>query len=217
MRQSNAISQPTLLCFQRIPSIGRGTTSNFSTDVWINDYEDVIKLQKAIKQKERVVSTTSRLRFRHNMLNTPNRIPNKKAIPPSRIPILSSRVLKATVSNPAAAVSTTITATQTTTINEVTSGKIRLDEKIKGKCKSLSTTYFSQGHYPHLQQGTVVNRVKKCAVCQENNKTPNLHRKQQKQQQKQKQNHYQHLLYQAFRLVTTFNCSSLSIYSCCPE
>lgn len=188
MCQSN--NNPTTLpCFQRRSSIRRGTISSLSKDVRVNDFVEIIKQQKAIQQKERDVDT-SLLRRRHSMLNMSNKLPSKKPSLPPRIRTMSISDLKATVSNAAsnntdnAAVvaPTTTHASTMDNVTKVTSGKIRLDEKIKGKCKSpvfFSQEQQQQQQHPSLptqqqQQDTIINHLRKCAACHENKKEINL-------------------------------------------
>lgn len=185
MCQSNN-SPTTLPSFQRRSSIRRGTISSLSKDVRANDFVEIIKQQKAIQQKERDVDT-SLLRRRHSMLNMSNKLPSKKPILPPRIRTMSISDLKATVSNAASnntdnaavAAPTTTHASTMDNITKVTSGKIRLDEKIKGKCKS-PTLFSQEQQHPssptqqQQQHDTVTNHLRKCVACSESRKEINL-------------------------------------------
>lgn len=183
MCQTNATttSPPTLPCFQRRSSIRRGTISSLSKDVRVNDFVEIIKKQKAIQQKEREVLDTSSvmLRRRHSMMNMSNRVAassTKKPNLPPRIRTMSNSDLKAAAAaNAATATNTTdnnaaaaSSATHAVNMEKALSGRTRLDEKNKGKCKS--PTLFSQ----EQQQETVINHLRKCAACHENKKEISL-------------------------------------------
>ncbi|KAL7311877.1 hypothetical protein PS15m_009589 [Mucor circinelloides] len=184
MCQTNTTHPPTLPSFQRRSSIRRGTISSLSKDVRVNDFVEIIKKQKAIQQKEREVDTSSQvLRRRHSMMNMSNRVAaTKKPNLPPRIHTMSNGDLKTTAANAATnttdnnatttfpASATSPSATHAVNMEKVASGKIRLDEKIKGKCKS--PTLLSQEQ--QQQQETVINHLRKCVACHENKKEINL-------------------------------------------
>lgn len=186
MCQTNTAHPPTLPSFQRRSSIRRGTISSLSKDVRVNDFVEIIKKQKAIQQKEREVDTSSQvLRRRHSMMNMSNRVAaTKKPNLPPRIHTMSNGDLKTTAANAATnttdnnattttfpASATSPSATHAVNMEKVASGKIRLDEKIKGKCKS--PTLLSQ-EQQQQQQETVINHLRKCVACHENKKEINL-------------------------------------------
>ncbi|KAK4519185.1 SWI/SNF and RSC complex subunit Ssr3 [Mucor velutinosus] len=180
---------PALPCFQRRSSIRRGTISSLSKDVRVNDFVEIIKKQKAIQQKERDVDTSSMmLKRRHSMMNMSNRVvTTKKPNLPSRIRTMSNSDLKVNAAANAAAAATYTTdnnatttvaasatspsATHASNMEKASSGRIRLDEKNKGKCKS--PTPFSQEQQQKHQE-TVINHLRKCAACHENKKEINL-------------------------------------------
>ncbi|KAL9559162.1 hypothetical protein MBANPS3_000566 [Mucor bainieri] len=187
MCQTNATNPPTLPCFQRRSSIRRGTISSLSKDVRVNDFVEIIKKQKAIQQKERDVDTSSMmLRRRHSMMNMSNRVAStKKPNLPPRIRTMSNSDLKATVAaatntsdnNASTAVTASATspsATHAVNMEKALSGRIRLDEKNKGKCKSPTLVSQEQQQQKHQHQETVINHLRKCAACHENKKEISL-------------------------------------------
>ncbi|CAO3619621.1 unnamed protein product [Mucor fragilis] len=188
MCQTNAPNPPT---FQRRSSIRRGTISSLSKDVRANDFVEIIKKQKAIQQKERDVDTSSMmLRRRHSMMNMSNRVASfKKPNLPPRIHTMSNSDLKVTAATNAAVANTTDnnattavaasaaspSATHAANMEKASSGRLRLDEKTKGKCKS--PTLFSQEQQQQQQQKhqeTVINHLRKCVACHKNKKEISL-------------------------------------------
>lgn len=102
--------------FQRRSSIRRGTIASISKDIRVNDVTEIIKTQKALIQKERVMNDTqsTMLKRRHSMMNMSNKVQQqqpKKQLP-SRMRTLSIGDLK-----------------NTDTFTTDASAKLRLDER----------------------------------------------------------------------------------------
>jgi hypothetical protein len=102
--------------FQRRSSIRRGTIASISKDIRVNDVTEIIKTQKALIQKERIMNDTQSvmLKRRHSMMNINVNKPQPKKQLPARIRTMSNGDLKNT---------DTFTTTDT-------SAKLRLDERV---------------------------------------------------------------------------------------
>jgi hypothetical protein len=114
----NLVSYNNSPLFKRRSSIRRGTIASLSKDIRVNDdVTEIIKTQKALIQKERIMNDTQSimLKRRHSMMNMSNRPPlpqqPKKQLP-SRMRTLSIGDLK-----------------NTDTFTTDSSAKLRLDER----------------------------------------------------------------------------------------
>ncbi|KAI9469090.1 MAG: hypothetical protein EXX96DRAFT_590424 [Benjaminiella poitrasii] len=176
------------LIMPRRPSIRRGTISSISKDVRINNFEEIIKQQKAIQQKERsmmlnnesiVSERTQQLRRRHSMLNMsnnfalnrtqtqqttikqPQRNNNVNQVPrrlPSRMRTMSTYDLKSSNCWMMDACGKEDAVVMTS------SAKARLDEKIKGGKSSLQQQcqlrqQFTVNNAPQSTIGNIHNNL----------------------------------------------------------